>query len=1111
VLLRQNTLSSPEERARSLTRPVSATELPSRLQTLLDTLVFESNRSEEGTTPPVLEYLLKHDVLANLVRLCLPDLPRGIKGEVIRLFSNLLVLLDERFIVHNAVHKPLVKLLRSCVEPEDGDSGGWRTADPEYEEDLVDLMCHVCSRIKGSPELVVIFLNDRGSRPSHEPMGAVKVPSSPTPSTSTFASSQANPKPDYEFLIFSYLLRFVHREGRTGDFARAGLLFLVDVAMSVGQAATRNTKLGRSTATTTSASLSASTSSTTPPVDTTLAFAEYLLDSDFAEVLGAGLGALYGLLPSKLVVRPPGASGDAGDPEAGIEPSGMVLGGLGDLAEDETAKEPRDRNEEARMRALGLGISDSPEFKAALHLFLKLVEFTQDVVRRSPSSSSSSIKASVGAATRPLSPDSVPSSLTPLDLTTRPDSPSASSTVYPATANAFVAPAIGSSILSSVRAIFLENVVYPSILECSEADGSAVAVLSYLDALLGVVDPEGPLADTISQFLMAEEDDRSGTGGTLSERFRFQSSSSPTPDPKVKAKLRRRKSSALVLIESTGAKSRHDSSYFTSSGRFSLRDLILQHVNSHNQPTATAALKLVVTLSTRHGRTSLSMLDIVPDPKATAFPVAFAEQFDKKSSSDADDESDVFVYPANGQDDSDNDSDNFAYPGAEPVQPPKPPPPRTPARLPARTLARTPAQTLCEHVSELESLLSIADEVSASRSSRTSEMLSTGYGRYLEDAESAIARDPAFRRGLDQGVEDMIHHRLISSSPLVSSMIDSLSHFFEHSPELNLALTGAFASLTVCAYRSLEGWLVRPRRTPRSRLQLEEDGPSGEADDGRDESDDGDDRSFDFSIDAQRIGGDISLDDDEVTAEDGAVFGVMRELARQVDHYRATIPGFDRYLGERRQGLTFAENLADALNVDDDSFLSPPSPSLSQSVTSPALAPPWEGDSLISRLSVSAGPSPLRSPLSEPPTPATPTRSTSTHLNVPGGGGGGSATSRTAGPVSPFAAHYRQTGSISVTPLVARASRLSSSSPDTPLRRCSGVVTLDTLPEDESDGSDSRGGGGGDVLGARSTEEEPATVSLSTILDNVVVLEEAVKELVALVQVRKSLGIDPII
>src|SRR6202042_1388486 len=57
-------------------------------------------------------------------------------------------------------------------------------------------------------------------------------------------------------------------------------------------------------------------------------------------------------------------------------------------------------------------------------------------------------------------------------------------------------------------------------------------------------------------------------------------------------KLRRRKSSAMVLLEMEAPESRRRSEYFTSMGRFTLKDLLMSNLRSKNQPTAAAALQL---------------------------------------------------------------------------------------------------------------------------------------------------------------------------------------------------------------------------------------------------------------------------------------------------------------------------------------------------------------------------------------------------------------------------------------------------------------------------------------------------------------------------------------
>lgn len=472
--------------------------------------------------------------------------------------------------------------------------------------------------------------------------------SSPTPSTSTIGSTTSyNPssigssthprrKTDHDFLLFSYLLRFVHREGRVGDFARAGLLFLIDIAMSSSPSASTSTSMHRiDTSETVHPSLSSTSASTSPPAhqEATLALAEYLLDSNFAEVLAAGLGALYGLLPGKLVVRSAGEVAALNSPSQNegwndsveIEGAGgMVLGGMGPLGEEEDseAAQIRREEEETRLKVLGVGISGTEEFREGLDGWLKLVEFTQDVLRRAPASTS----------IESFDSDQLEDDTRQLHLLTS---------------------ALISSILSSIRLLFLQNVLYPSILECSEGDGSAVAVLSYLDALLGVVEEGTKLEFAILEFLMGDED--------ISELKR--------QERPIRLRTPRQFNGLnnLVIIESSASNSRaaqqaaDSSTYFSSLGRFSLKDLLVSNVHSTSQPTALAALKLLQTMLARHDRWSMGLLDVVLDEGATSFPLPLMEEPEMEETDEVEEES-VFVYQSG--DISDAESDVFVYPSS---------------------------------------------------------------------------------------------------------------------------------------------------------------------------------------------------------------------------------------------------------------------------------------------------------------------------------------------------------------------------------------------------------------------------------------------------------------
>ena len=87
------------------------------------------------------------DIPGTLVRLSESDRPSGIQAEVLRAVQNMVVLLDEQFLVHSAVHRAVLRLLRNCVgddlqEQLDGKDklmgaakNAVRSQPSEYEED----------------------------------------------------------------------------------------------------------------------------------------------------------------------------------------------------------------------------------------------------------------------------------------------------------------------------------------------------------------------------------------------------------------------------------------------------------------------------------------------------------------------------------------------------------------------------------------------------------------------------------------------------------------------------------------------------------------------------------------------------------------------------------------------------------------------------------------------------------------------------------------------------------------------------------------------------------------------------------------------------------------
>ncbi|KAF8502558.1 Retinoic acid induced 16-like protein-domain-containing protein [Hysterangium stoloniferum] len=1028
----KNTLQFPDER--QLTRGITATDVPAHLKLMVDSLVWESTRTEEGTTGQCLEYLLKNDVLGNLVRLSEADRPFGIQAQVLRSVANMVVLLDEQFLVHSAVHKAVLRLLRCCVgdqieeqvdgkiKPMGAASNAARGTPSEYEEDLVDLLCILCSRIRNYRELLMIFFYDKHWFQSHlqtvpeededdEDEGesgnissdpASQHASSPSPSNHTSSAPQ---KTEYEFLLFNYLLRFVHREGRIGDFARAGLLFLMDVAMSAGE--TTQYRLLEEDGSISSSDADANAAD--PVADAALALAEYVLDGDFSDVLGAGLGAVYSLLPSKLEVRP-----DISHTSHG-ENNGMMLGipVFGTEEEKQRLEFERERN-----LALGLESSMTPEFKSRLDHFLKLLEFLQDVLRRNVSSEQQ--------------PQLAPSAL--------------------------VGTAIVQSILDAVRSVFLENILYTSILECSETDGSAVAVMSYIDIMIRTL-ADSQLGELLVNFLMSEDDH-----------------DSRRPHPRVlsldrnkkereRARKIRRKSSAMVLLEMEAPDSRKQTDYFTSIGRFTLKDLIFSNLRSPYQPSVTAALQLLQSLLTHHSMLCIDKLLVtIRDPDATSFPqplrISASEVPSPASPVSEDDDDDVFIYPG--------EEEALTFPDLE-----------------FSYMFREPDVTFVIHELEMGMYFSL---ISCMGPTQDHNSLSTGYGHYLNDALLSIQSQSAFRDGVmteRSTATFSMHHRLNPNDPLLGLILKSLRGFFSRSPESNIALTGVLAALASDPYRSLAGWLTF--NIPKS------DKMHNEILSTHNILDDGDDRSVDFDMGGISAVGDIDLIAMPLNETLRPVlYSVLLGLVAQLDRYRAQVENFDKYLIERRQGLLFSENLNDALSLAlepvDDKSSSVRATNSATAPTSPVARSKQanKSSSLVSFLTPKKKATAASTAM---PTSLKPT--TPPHRKVIA--------------ASPFGPHYQETGAIAVQPLVAP---LPASGPWSPARK----PVWSTVDEDVfTAGSTWR-----DEESDRYTEPKEGLITtvtkitLSQLLDNVVILEESIKELMAIIQARRSLGIDSI-
>ncbi|KAJ2362168.1 hypothetical protein H4S02_011457, partial [Coemansia sp. RSA 2611] len=406
---------------------VDKTPLPAQLAVMFDLLVQEDiqqSDSDDSTTGACMEYLLGNNILEELVNLAEHDQPVGVRGVVISNLSTFVSLTDDKLLVQKAVHNPILELLRSysahrAAAAEAGVAQSvvslFSTHQHIYDDDFVDLMYAICSKVRGEPMLLNIFFQDRRW------LKSIEQPSASTESFSAMVRSveslhrdgSSPPSSGYEFLLFSHLLQFVHLEGKAGDTARTSLLFLLELATTEIMASTGgNTALER-----------------------------FILDdSGFAAILSATLGAMYSQLPRSLrvstgpsAVVPESFPSYSADLQNAIESSIFAAGAdRGSMDRWTDDRGPMD--------------SSNPEFRARLASFVHVISFIQEVLFRCPS------------------------------------------------------PHVCDQLLKNLRDNFLQAILYPSLLESSDTDGSSVAVMRYLEAMLQSARHED-LVSAIMDFL----------------------------------------------------------------------------------------------------------------------------------------------------------------------------------------------------------------------------------------------------------------------------------------------------------------------------------------------------------------------------------------------------------------------------------------------------------------------------------------------------------------------------------------------------------------------------------------------------------------------------------
>ncbi|CEL00535.1 hypothetical protein ASPCAL00135 [Aspergillus calidoustus] len=397
-----------------------------------------SDESRGPAPHPCLAYAASSQIFVTVTKLALSSYDEGMLRSA-TIFFNTLIDSEVDGVVDNRLFaRALVDLVRRADKQSE-----------DIEGRLVELLFGVSNNIRLQPTILPAWFAPRSDDQDSEVSSANGV---------EFAGTMRKD----DFPLFYLLVEYVHHAGRAGDFARTGLLYLIETA-------SRSKDLER-----------------------------WLIESDLATLMATGLGALYSQL---------GSLSYASDGESEIP----HIIAHSDHAQQETALPP----------ALGLSMDS----------FMAYLLFWQDTIDHCKSAE------------------------------------------------------VVATLLDHFQVLFLEQLLYPSLLESSDVEGgSTAAVLTYLYRILASIDQED-LVHRILHFLLASPSD---------------SDTQVVKKNKNMSASRRKSLDVLAAFSEEAAR--------PSPSLFNLRDLALLGLRSSNRQTVLATLRLLSVVLQRHPSFARSLI-----------------------------------------------------------------------------------------------------------------------------------------------------------------------------------------------------------------------------------------------------------------------------------------------------------------------------------------------------------------------------------------------------------------------------------------------------------------------------------------------------------------------
>ncbi|KAH6641347.1 Retinoic acid induced 16-like protein-domain-containing protein [Chaetomium tenue] len=420
----------------------AAEHIEIRLQELTNLLNDESRRP---LPHPCISFAAAKQVYIPVAKIATSSFNEWIIKEAVLFFASLIESEEEAFVENETFAASLTNLLVRITGANSIRLGA------DTEARVVELAFNITTKIRLDPEILTAWFRSQ----QHGPSDTRQL---------DHREKFAGKTQKQDFPLFYLLMDYIHHEGKIGDFARTGLLYIIEAASS------------------------------SVPLE------QWIVESDLSTLMATGLGALYSQLSRKLVID-------------------HLPNELPPILAFSDYQHPKSNYEVVS--------SCSFQFQSHLDTFLSHLLFWQDVLNHCRSVE------------------------------------------------------VKSTLLEHFQVIFLQQLLYPSLLESSDVDGgSSVAVLTYLRRILESLD-HPDMVNLILHYLLGLPD-------------LVGSVSSNTVD--VVSAARKRKSMDLATMMASKGEAAADPLLFN------LVDLILACLRSQNNQTVYVTLQLVSVILKRHHR-----------------------------------------------------------------------------------------------------------------------------------------------------------------------------------------------------------------------------------------------------------------------------------------------------------------------------------------------------------------------------------------------------------------------------------------------------------------------------------------------------------------------------